>query len=131
MQPLVITEKHIEHVRNRVATYDDLAKRYRSDSDFKSRIDGGDVTDALSELGLDLPPGTEARIVANTSDTVHVVLPPDPNASLSDEALSMVAGGKSASSAGSAGTVGTIGTLTTTAGTISTAGSAASAGSAS
>ncbi len=96
MQPSVVTEKQVERLRSRVALYDGMAGRYRSDSDFRSRIDGGDVTDALSELGLELPPGTEARIVANTPETVHVVLPPDPNARLSDEALAAVSGGSSA-----------------------------------
>ena len=131
MQTLNITRGQIEKMRLQAPVYEDFANRYRNDAGLRSRIEGGDVADSLTELGIVLPPGIEARIVANTADTFHIVMPPDPNAELSDEALSMVAGGKSASTAGSAGTVGTIGSVCGTAGTVSTAGSAASAGSAS
>ena len=131
MQSINITRGQIEKMRLQAPTYDEFANRYRNDADLRSRIDGGDVADSLSELGIVLPPGIEVRIVANTADTFHIVMPPDPNADLSDEALSMVAGGKSASTAGSAGTVGTISSVCGSAGTVSTAGSAASAGSAS
>ena len=88
-----VTEQDLEEARGHAATYSKLGERYRSDPDFRSRIDGGDVTEALSELEIDLPPGLEARVVANTDNTFHMVMPPDPNANLADEALSMVAGG--------------------------------------
>ncbi len=96
MQPSVVTEEELEDVRGRVAAYEALGERYRNEPDFRSRIDGGDVTDALSELGLEPPSGLEVRIVADTADTVHMVLPSDPNAKLSDEALAAVSGGSSA-----------------------------------
>ena len=131
MQTVNITREQIEKMKLHAPAYDKFVNRYQNDADLRTRIDGGDVADSLLELGFVLPPGIEARIVANTADTFHVVMPPDPNAELSDEALSMVAGGKSASSAGSAGSVGTVSSVGSCAGTISTAGSAASAGSAS
>ena len=47
----------------------------------------------LAEHGVSMPPQTDVRIVANTAETVHVVMPPDPNALLADEDLAAVAGG--------------------------------------
>ena len=75
---------------------ENVAARYWEDKLFRlARIDSGnDIDDVLVELDVDLPPGVAARLVANTSDTYHVVFPPDPNVDLSDESLSMVAGGK-------------------------------------
>ncbi len=114
----------IEKMKRHIPVYDELADRYRNDADLRSRIDGGDVVDSLSELGIVAPPGIEVRIVVNTPDTFHVAMPPDPNVDLSDEALSMVAGGKSA---GTVGTVGCAGCVCGTFGSVSSAGTAGSA----
>jgi hypothetical protein len=59
----------------------------------------------IDELGFYLPPDMDTRVVADTSDTMHVVLPTDPSIPLSDEMLTAVAGGKPASSAGCAGSM--------------------------
>ena len=120
-----------EKAKLRIPVYDELADRYRNDADLRSRIDGGDVADSLSELGIAVPPDIEVRIFVNTPDTFHVIMPPDPNVELSDETLSMMAGGKSAGSAGSAGTAGSVSSVCGTYGTVSSASSAGSAGSAS
>lgn len=89
--------------------FEDLAERYRDDPGLRARIDAGDVTGAVAELGVAQPPGVEFRIVANSDDVIHVTLPPDPNAALGDEMLTGLSGGgttaSSASSAGSAATV--------------------------
>ena len=130
MQTMTFTSDQIERWKLRAPAFDALAERYRSDAALRSRIDGGDVEDSLSDLGLVLPPGAEIRIAVNTADTVHVVMPPDPNIELSDEALSAVAGGKSAGSAGSVGTAGTFG-CSSSPSSVSSAGTAGSAGSAS
>ena len=50
----------------------------------------------MAERGIALPEGVDVRVVANGGDTVHFVLPPDPNALLEDEALNSVAGGATA-----------------------------------
>ncbi len=123
--------KFTESIVDRTGAVLGLAQRYRNDAELRARLDAGEVGECLSEIGLSVPAGMEARIVVNTPDTFFVVFPPDPNAALGDESLSGIsAGGKCAGSAGSVGTVGTIGTATGCAGTVSTASSAASAGSA-
>ena len=77
----------------------------------------------LASMGRELPPGVEVRVHVNTADTFYLAFPPDPNVALSDEALGMVAGGKSASSIGSASSASTLGSVC---GTASTGGSASS-----
>ena len=85
-----------------------------------------DPQGTLSSTGMPLPPGVEVRVHVNTADTFYLAFPPDPNVALSDEALGMVAGGKSASTIGSGGSASTVGSLC---GTASTGGSASSASS--
>ena len=79
-----------------------LSKRYREDSEFRSRMASGDVVDALSEFGLDTPADMELQVAENTDDVVHFVFPPDPNVDLEDEDLSSVSGGVRQSTASSA-----------------------------
>jgi hypothetical protein len=62
----------------------------------------------MVERGFVIPSTLDVRVVANDDDMFHFVLPPDPNIDLEDEALSAIAGGKTASSAGSASTAGTV-----------------------
>ena len=89
---------------------EDLAQRYRDDPELRARIDSGDTADALAELGIDLPPDVDHRIVANTDDVYHLALPPDPNEAITDEALGSVSGGNSnVSTAGSVGSMGSFG----------------------
>ena len=73
---------------------------------------------------MKIPEGIEVRVMANTADTFHVTMPPDPNVELSDEMLEMVAAGSTT------GTVGSVGTFAcscaaSTFGTAATAGTAA------
>ena len=53
-----------------------------------------DPHSVLAENGVEVPLGYDVRFVADTADLHHFVLPPDPNASLEDEDLDMVVGGK-------------------------------------
>ena len=108
-----------------------FAEAWRGDPEFRARADE-DLMSVLAEQGMELPPpGVEMRVVENTADVYHFVLPPDPNVALSDEALGMVAGGKSASTIGSAGSASTASTVCTTASCAASASSLGSAGSAS
>ncbi len=111
---------HIEHLTA-------LGNQYRSDAGFRSKL-LSDPHGVLNEEGFGIPKGLEVRVVANTDELFHVTFPPDPNATMSDEALALVAGGGStASSVGSAGSASTAGTVIST---VSSAGSVGSAGSA-
>ena len=66
-----------------------------------------DPRTVLEERGVFIPPGTELRVTANTDETYHFPLPPDPNVVLMDEDLAVVAAGTGAR-ASSASTVGTL-----------------------
>ena len=55
-----------------------------------------DPVGTLSEHGIEPPEGFDVQMAANSSDTFHFVLPPDPNAALEDEALNSVVGGATA-----------------------------------
>ena len=45
--------------------------------------------------GAELPAGTDCRVVANSPEVFHLVMPPNPNVAVADETLSGVAGGTS------------------------------------
>lgn len=47
----------------------------------------------LAERGMEIPPGPELKIAANTAAVFHLVMPADPNDILSDEALARISGG--------------------------------------
>lgn len=102
---------------------------YRSDEGLRRRVDGGDFAPVAEAFGLDMPPGMALRVVPDTEQVHHVIMPPNPNAVIADSALSEVSGGSTASSAGSAGSVGCF-ACSTSPSTISSLGSAGSAGSA-
>ncbi len=66
-----------------------------SDPDFKAQL----LTDprtVLASYGVDLPAGLNLKIVENTADTMHIVLPATPSQAgdLSDADLHNLAGGK-------------------------------------
>ncbi|HEY7068009.1 MAG TPA: NHLP leader peptide family RiPP precursor [Chloroflexota bacterium] len=68
-----------------------VARAWRDDA-FKQRL-MSDPKNALKEHGIQVGDHTEVRVVENTKNVVHVVLPPKPGA-LSDEQLDQVAGGQ-------------------------------------
>ena len=70
-----------------------------------------DPRSVLEERGVFIPPGTELRVTANTDETYHFPLPPDPNVALADEDLVLVAAGTGAR-AGTASTIGSFGCST-------------------
>ena len=76
-----------------------------------------DPVGTLAERGIALPEGMDVRMIANSDDTFHFVLPPDPNAVLEDEALAGIAGG---STFGTLSSVSTFPSCLGTGGTAST-----------
>ena len=101
------------------------------DSTFHERVQA-DPRAAFASWGMDVPPDIDVRVHVNTDDTFYLAFPPDPNVVLSDEALSVVAGGgKTASTVSSTSSASTLSCLPSCASTGGSAGSMASAGSAS
>ena len=100
-----------------------LADEWEADPSARAR--GGETIRGLfSEQGIDVPNEVELRVVEDTRDVHHVIMPPDPNAALSDEALRGVSGGNCVGSAGTASTVGTFVSCIGSAGTASSASTA-------
>ena len=70
-----------------------FVQEFHSDPELRARCES-DPHGVLAENGVGVPLGYDVRFVADTADVHHFVLPPDPNASLDDEDLDMVVGGK-------------------------------------
>ena len=112
-----------------------LAERYRNDASLRARIDGGDVSEAIEYLGITPDDKGEIRIVADTPDTLHFVMPrPVRNLDLRlpDETLSGIAGG-GGHCAGTGATASTAGSMacSTVPSSASSGGSVSTIGSAS
>ena len=71
----------------------DFTRKYQESPDLRARADV-EPRAVLSEHGIQVPPGQDVRIAANTAETYNFVMPPDPNAVLADEDLVVVAGGR-------------------------------------
>ena len=87
-----------------------FADTYHGDEGFRVKV-AADPIGVLNAHGItfgDEFSRADLAVVADTEEVVHFVLPPDPNSSLSDEALADVQGGASASSAGTVGSMGTL-----------------------
>ncbi len=67
-------------------------RRFRDDPELRARV-RAEPAGVLEEQGVRLPPETDVRVVEDTAEVCHFVLPQDPNASLSDAALGAVSGG--------------------------------------
>lgn len=104
-----------------------LSDRFR-DAGFRHRLETNGAA-TLREMGFQVPPGVEVKVVQNTASLIHFVLPPDPNSELTDEALSVAAGGSTVGTAGSAGTVGTLSSVPSSWSSVSTATTAGTAAS--
>jgi Nitrile hydratase, alpha chain len=83
------------------ASYGKVVAKAWSDSVFKAKL-LKDPQAVLAEAGVEMPPGVAVKVVENTQDTMHLVLPaPPPAGELTDEALDKVAGGACSSACGS------------------------------
>ena len=72
--------------------FEEYSARSRSDPEFRARL-RAEPGAALAECGLPVAPGVEIRLVEDTDDVFHFVLPPELNAPLSDSSLEVVSGG--------------------------------------
>ena len=52
---------------------------------------------AMLERGVEIPSEIEIRAVSDSGETFHLILPPNPNESISDEALGSISGGAASS----------------------------------
>ncbi|HVX15482.1 MAG TPA: NHLP leader peptide family RiPP precursor [Pirellulales bacterium] len=68
-----------------------LVARAWSDDDFKQRLID-DPAAVLAEEGIEVPAGIELKVVEDTDDVCHLVLPPSPAGEFVDEDLSPTAG---------------------------------------
>lgn len=101
-----------------------VGRKLSEDADFRRRI-AADPRSAFVERGVDIPPGIELRVSANTDDTFHLVFPADPNEELADETLDAISGGR-ASTGGTAGCASTASTLASCWGSFGSASSVSS-----
>ena len=103
-----------------LSSLQNLADTYRADEDCRRRVEEH-PQEVLREYGLHVPANMDVNVVLNTEDTFYLSFPSDPNQELSDEALSVVAGGKSASTMGSAGTASSVPSCISSVSTVSSA----------
>ena len=79
-----------------VQPFIDFMRKYREDPELRARAET-EPGKVLAEHGIPLPPQWDVRIVEDTAETSHFVMPPDPNKYLADEDLAAVAGGNGCS----------------------------------
>ena len=70
----------------------DFARKCQDSPELRARAEA-EPRAVLSEHGIHVPPEQDVRIVANTAETFHLIMPPDPNSVLAEEDLAAVAGG--------------------------------------
>ncbi len=63
-----------EQVEKGQQLYADIVARYYGDPDFKAKVDAN-PTETLQAEGLRIPPGTKIKLLFNTQNLVHIVLP--------------------------------------------------------
>jgi len=69
--------------------YGKLVAKAWSDDEFKAQL-LSDPMKVFKENSMEVPVGIEVRIVENTADTMHFILPPRSSDELTDEALPSV-----------------------------------------
>ena len=75
-----------------MAQFVDFTRKYQENPELRARAET-EPRAVLSEHGIRMSPEHDVRIVANTAETFHLVMPPDPNSVLAEEDLAAVAGG--------------------------------------
>ena len=82
----------------------DAAGECRDNPEARAELDA-DPRAFFAERGVDVPDGMEVRVADDTADAVHLVMPPNPNNAISDDALTGVAGGSGTIAASSASSI--------------------------
>ena len=113
----MMTDQEFEAYWENYAGLYRFAERYRADEALRERLASGDYGD----LHMPVPDGAEIRIVSETPDTYYFMMPGDPNAAMSDQALVSVTGGT-----GTISTAGTVSSIPSCIGSAGTVGSATS-----
>lgn len=72
--------------------YGKLVAKAWEDEAFKAEL-LSDPMKVFKENGIEVPGGTEVKIVENTTDTMHFILPPEPTDELSEGELGEVSAG--------------------------------------
>ncbi len=63
-----------EKIKRKQQVYADILAKYWGDPDFKAKVDA-DPTSVLKAEGYDIPEGARVKLVFNTTNRVHIVLP--------------------------------------------------------
>ena len=85
-----------EEIRKFADTLGAVAGDCRNSPELQAELDA-DPRAFLADRGMTFPADADLRVAANTPEVFHLVMPPNPNATVSDEALSDVVGGSTAS----------------------------------
>ena len=108
----------------------DAARDHREDPDFRARLEA-DPRAELEARGMPVwPEDVAMELHVDTPDVFHLVMAADPNAAVSDQNLSVIAGGSTASTGGSLGSVSTVGSFPSCVGSGMSVSSAGTGGSA-
>ena len=67
-----------ERIERNQQIYADVVAKYYGDPDFKAEMDA-DPTRVLKDEGLDIPEGATVKLVFNTDNLLHIVLPAPPD----------------------------------------------------
>ena len=67
-----------ERIERNQQIYADMVVKYYGDPDFKAEMDA-DPTRVLKDEGLDIPERATVKLVFNTDDLLHIVLPAPPD----------------------------------------------------
>ena len=70
----------------------DAANECAATPELRTELDA-DPRAFFTARGVDVPDGVAVRVADDTADTVHLIMPPNPNNAVSDEALAGIAGG--------------------------------------
>ena len=76
----------------RRAVYAKVVARAWDDASFKAKLKS-DPHSALAEHGIEVPVGLTVKVVEDTKDSRHLVLPAAPEEGLAEEELEKLAGG--------------------------------------